>query len=248
LDEAVQNYEKFLRLEPLSKHTLVPTFQIDLIWHTHILASAKQYNQDCMLLLDGRKFHHDDTLKAGDLDTAFYETCKLWEEMYGSDLKSFGCLNRGKPPKAFFDANWQDLAPHQSTGTAVVEPSISFGGDKDNDGDDDVDNNDVEDKTEAKLCEKTKRILKIGVPLGLFAIAGIMALVGLAIGAFESTLFLTILVLITFVAGWACYPLGSESCSRNKRSGFLGDSDDGGGSGWGGDGGGDGGGGGGGGD
>ncbi len=65
LDEGVANYGRFLDL--LRRHPgsfLVPTYQIDLIWHTHMLGSAAAYAADCSRLA-GRFINHDDSVNGG---------------------------------------------------------------------------------------------------------------------------------------------------------------------------------------
>jgi hypothetical protein len=51
---AVQNYRKFLELCSMQNHNnkesfkLVPTYEIDLMWHTHITGGSMfQYHSDC---------------------------------------------------------------------------------------------------------------------------------------------------------------------------------------------------------
>jgi Glycine-rich domain-containing protein-like len=54
LNVGVENNAKFLQLKPAAvQHgfMLVPTYQIDLIWHTHILFSIGGYNDDCLRLM-----------------------------------------------------------------------------------------------------------------------------------------------------------------------------------------------------
>jgi hypothetical protein len=88
LQEAKNNYYKFLCLgnQGLKPLPLVPTYQIDLMWHTHILVNCSRYKADC-LAIRGRPFHHDDSLNdrtvGGNLHQAFRATSKAWEEMYG---------------------------------------------------------------------------------------------------------------------------------------------------------------------
>ena len=119
--QAVENYEKFLQLQRRGpNHVLVPTYSIDLVWHTHILASVKQYNDDCVQLI-GKRFDHDDTVPKGQLGDAFAKTCKLWNDNYGTDLKSFGGLSRGdSPPLTFFYRNWQNIGALPPTATTTM--------------------------------------------------------------------------------------------------------------------------------
>jgi hypothetical protein len=58
LEEGIENYIKFVKLKPKAAKAgivLVPTYQIDLKWHTHILSNIGDY-------LRGAGMHHDDSL------------------------------------------------------------------------------------------------------------------------------------------------------------------------------------------
>jgi hypothetical protein len=113
LIEAVENYHKFLKLSSTKEHSLplVPTYQIDLMWHTHILWSSRGYHSDC-ISIRGEKFHHDDSLNdrasGATLDIAFQATKTLWEEAYNQDYSVDGGMYRGEPPPAYYDVSaWQ---------------------------------------------------------------------------------------------------------------------------------------------
>ncbi|GJJ75878.1 hypothetical protein EMPS_08236 [Entomortierella parvispora] len=64
------------------RHSLVPTLDIDLAWHTHMLSPAhyRQYQQ----FHYGRVLNHDDTVQATSLMTKqdFVRTAELWQELY----------------------------------------------------------------------------------------------------------------------------------------------------------------------
>jgi len=60
---------------------LVPTLDIDLIWHVHML-SPQDYHDDCLDLL-GRPLSHDATVKQGALKQGFNDTKRLWKDAYG---------------------------------------------------------------------------------------------------------------------------------------------------------------------
>jgi hypothetical protein len=48
LKKGINEYYKFLLLKGDGKLLpLVPTYQIDLMWHTHILINCRQYIEDC---------------------------------------------------------------------------------------------------------------------------------------------------------------------------------------------------------
>jgi hypothetical protein len=112
LHEGVQNYYKFLKLRATAKgqrQIIVPTYQIDLMWHTHMLSSLANYNADCRSII-GRTLHHDDSLndrsEGSTLDISYRATEKLWYATYGTRYAVPGGMYRGEPPEAFFDTKW----------------------------------------------------------------------------------------------------------------------------------------------
>jgi hypothetical protein len=58
----------------------VPTLDIDLIWHTHMLF-PKNYQQ-FGLKRTGRVIHHDDSIVQTVLDNSFQKTSKKWFRLY----------------------------------------------------------------------------------------------------------------------------------------------------------------------
>ena len=89
---------------------LVPTYQIDLMWHTHILTSITNYNADCKTII-GTTMNHDDSFndrtEDGPLDRAFNETKALWKEMYdGEEYTVPGGMYRGEPPREYYSLSW----------------------------------------------------------------------------------------------------------------------------------------------
>jgi len=88
---------------------LVPTYQIDLMWHTHILTSLTNYNADCMRLC-GSLLNHDDSIndrsEGSTLNVAFERTCALWKRTYGVAYQVHGGMYRGDPPQLFFTPEW----------------------------------------------------------------------------------------------------------------------------------------------
>jgi hypothetical protein len=112
LRQGAQNYGKFIQLkstEAGKKILIVPTCQIDLLWHTHILFSISKYNNDC-LCIAGCEIHHDDSLddrcEGGLLDINFQATQQLWRETYGLSYTVKGAMYPGQPPAAYFHAQW----------------------------------------------------------------------------------------------------------------------------------------------
>jgi hypothetical protein len=115
LAEGVQNYAKFLLLKPkaMERRTiLVPTYQIDLMWHTHMLTSMQQYHADCLRIMHC-KLHHDDSLTdrsdGGLLDVSYQATVDLWQKEYGTDYVVCGGMYRGEPPEEYFSSTTASL-------------------------------------------------------------------------------------------------------------------------------------------
>ncbi|XP_024977761.1 glycine-rich domain-containing protein 1 isoform X1 [Cynara cardunculus var. scolymus] len=105
LQAAFARYKGFLHLirrnrERSIRRFCVPTYDIDLIWHTHQLHPAS-YCNDLVELL-GNVLEHDDTDqnrgKGQKLDTGFSETTKQWEETFGSRYWRAGAMYRGIAP------------------------------------------------------------------------------------------------------------------------------------------------------
>ncbi|KAL7566073.1 hypothetical protein ACA910_009859 [Epithemia clementina (nom. ined.)] len=111
IEQGVSKYYKFLSLKQVNPSSpLVPTIQIDLVWHTHIALSVSKYNRDC-IALRGEIFFHDDSLDddrkpGGALDTAFQETSKLWKYIHKEEYEVKGGMYRGPPPPAYFCPSW----------------------------------------------------------------------------------------------------------------------------------------------
>ena len=131
LHQAVDQYYKFLKLSNNDKLPLVPTYQIDLMWHTHILHSSQNYTADCQRIR-GKPFHHDDSLNdrtAGALlERAFAATAALWKQTYhGEDYVVPGGMYRGEPPTVYYDAKIWTPQLGYDAGDAVVQGSSSSG-------------------------------------------------------------------------------------------------------------------------
>jgi hypothetical protein len=84
LSRAITRYEYFLQLFKLRPGTtLVPTLDIDLVWHTH-QCSASMYEAS-MEKRAGRFINHDDTIPAGVLRTQSDETSLLFRDYFGME-------------------------------------------------------------------------------------------------------------------------------------------------------------------
>ena len=110
LKEGVQNYEKFLNLTKAAKQMnvmLVPTYQIDLMWHTHILSSVNDYHKDCIRIINTTMYHDDsldDREEGGVLDVSYTATQKLWKSVYQIEYQVLGGMYRGEPPPEYYHA------------------------------------------------------------------------------------------------------------------------------------------------
>jgi len=90
LHYAIVRYHAFLDLLSSSQHMLVvPTLDIDLVWHSHQL-SGPRYHKDCKTNI-GRYIDHDDKVEQFHLSDAFDSTCRAWEKRYGMSYTQCGC-------------------------------------------------------------------------------------------------------------------------------------------------------------
>jgi hypothetical protein len=105
LEEALARYKGFLYVikvnqEKGRKFFRVPTYDVDLMWHTHQLHPVTYYT-DMMNLL-GRVLEHDDTdddrAVGKKLDTGFSGTTEQFENIFGLRYWKVGAMYRGKLP------------------------------------------------------------------------------------------------------------------------------------------------------
>ncbi|KAK7321290.1 hypothetical protein VNO77_31780 [Canavalia gladiata] len=104
LEGAVARYKGFLHLikrnrQRRTSRFCVPTYDIDLIWHSHQLHSASYCND--LVAIMGKVLEHDDTdsdrTKGQKLDVGFSETTTQWEETFGSRYWKAGAMYQGSP-------------------------------------------------------------------------------------------------------------------------------------------------------
>ena len=108
LEDSVHRYEMMLAL--MKKHPgtfIVPTYDIDNIWHTH-LAFPCRYMEDCRRLAE-RVVNHDDKVgedrsPSGFLTTSTAKTELLWNSTFNSTWRKKGGMYRGEPPSWY----WSD--------------------------------------------------------------------------------------------------------------------------------------------
>lgn len=105
LERAVARYKGFLHMikrnqESSMKRFCVPTYDVDIIWHSHQLQPVS-YCKDMLELL-GMILDHDDSdadrTKGMKLDVGFSETTKQWEDTYGLRYWMAGAMYRGSVP------------------------------------------------------------------------------------------------------------------------------------------------------
>lgn len=127
LMEGIQNYLRFLLLfrqqqSQKERLPLVPTYQIDLIWHTHMLKSLELYNKDCVRIA-GQRFHHDDSLNdrsdGSKLNVSFEKTSQLWKQAFGVDYPVSGGMYRGEPPKDYWESSWDPADQHDNLDSVI---------------------------------------------------------------------------------------------------------------------------------
>ncbi|EIW76459.1 hypothetical protein CONPUDRAFT_15794, partial [Coniophora puteana RWD-64-598 SS2] len=71
------------------KHFIVPTLDIDLVWHTHQLM-ANSYQNDCLNYIK-RYVDHDDKVEEGLLADSLDSTCIAWQNKYHVPYMVCGC-------------------------------------------------------------------------------------------------------------------------------------------------------------
>ena len=102
VSRAVHQYRRFLSLKlRFPGANLVPTDDIDLVWHTHIL-DTENYASDCQMLF-GSFLHHDPYFgefgneTQEEMGEMFNETSELWAREYGETLETpelFRCTGK----------------------------------------------------------------------------------------------------------------------------------------------------------
>ncbi|KAI8065460.1 hypothetical protein BC940DRAFT_82825 [Gongronella butleri] len=76
---AIRGYHDFLHLIKTNpRKTMVPTLEIDCVWHTHML-KVGSYRQFCLRHL-GRVINHDDSIPSTAIDTHVRATLDAWKK------------------------------------------------------------------------------------------------------------------------------------------------------------------------
>ncbi|BAT81668.1 hypothetical protein VIGAN_03145300 [Vigna angularis var. angularis] len=120
LEGAVARYKGFLHLIKRNRERhisrfSVPTYDIDLIWHSHQLHPVSYCND--LVAIMGKVLEHDDTdsnrTKGQKLDVGFSETTRQWEETFGSRYWKAGAMYRGNPPSPLPVDKYKIVGTHQ---------------------------------------------------------------------------------------------------------------------------------------
>jgi Glycine-rich domain-containing protein-like len=89
LERSVVRYQRFFALiAEHPGHLLVPTLDVDLVWHTHQLSPAK-YALYCKATTSGRFINHDDRVEKDKLKSGFDQTQSFYRELSGEEYE--GC-------------------------------------------------------------------------------------------------------------------------------------------------------------
>ncbi|KAK6459413.1 uncharacterized protein RJT20DRAFT_15825 [Scheffersomyces xylosifermentans] len=92
LVESIIRYSRFFELLTKGdlKHMLVPTLDIDLIWHTHQLG-VQYYFTDCMKSENGSVIDHDDKVDNTRLHMCFELTTRLYKRKFNQEYSICFC-------------------------------------------------------------------------------------------------------------------------------------------------------------
>jgi hypothetical protein len=86
---AISRYKMFLHLQFLFPDIeMVPTKEIDEVWHAHILTDTRRYIQDCENLYGYILHHCSDQMQQQNSDVAFALTQALFDKMFGIGVLS----------------------------------------------------------------------------------------------------------------------------------------------------------------
>lgn len=110
MPDHVFRYLKFLQLMKESKSILVPTLDIDLLWHTHQL-SPVAYDKYCRTHV-GRQINHVDNIRMTKRSTGQDDTARLWAMRYGEsyfDPENMAKTTEIERRKATYEQKREDM-------------------------------------------------------------------------------------------------------------------------------------------
>lgn len=103
IDESIERYHNFFQLMRSSDHPIVPTLDIDLVWHTHQLSQPQYFEYSGRVT--GHVVDHSDKIEEGRLSFSFEKTCKLYRQKFKKDYSICLCwycsFNRKKLKSKF---------------------------------------------------------------------------------------------------------------------------------------------------
>lgn len=82
---AIARYSSFLRLFHAGLVSVVPTLDIDLVWHTHQL-SPVEYFQFSKTVTNGRFIKHNDHLEQKAISSGLEQTKQLYKRHFGENM------------------------------------------------------------------------------------------------------------------------------------------------------------------
>lgn len=93
LSTAMRRYHMFMHLcFATPRVSMLPTLDIDLGWHTHLL--MPRYYEDCYQYL-GKFVDHCDKIEKSELSKAFERTAEDWKRKYNRPYSQCGCISKG---------------------------------------------------------------------------------------------------------------------------------------------------------
>ncbi|KAJ5332198.1 hypothetical protein MYU51_007503 [Penicillium brevicompactum] len=88
MTDFIRKYETFFQIMARNKgHAVVPTLDVDLIWHTHQLSPARYYDFSTAQT-EGIFVNHDDKVDEGKLSDAFAWTSRQYQKLTGGKVYS----------------------------------------------------------------------------------------------------------------------------------------------------------------
>ncbi|KAL9229519.1 hypothetical protein vseg_004977 [Gypsophila vaccaria] len=138
LREAEGRYKGFLHIIRTNRKTKsesfnVPTYDIDLMWHTHQLYPVA-YCKDTIELV-GSVIQHDDSdsdnSKGSKLDIGYQDTTQQWQQMFGSSYWKAGAMSKGKIPTPVTQAPYKsnveanELDSSEKIGSEIQLPTAN---------------------------------------------------------------------------------------------------------------------------
>lgn len=87
--ESIDRYDKFIEMFRYVNFPIVPTLDIDLVWHTHQLNQIPYY--DYTLFKAGEILQHDDRIEENRINKGFEHTSSKFKSVFGKDYSICFC-------------------------------------------------------------------------------------------------------------------------------------------------------------